>query len=164
MFERPLATSCGQAPKPRPERGSKRLTGAVATAGGAPPRQAPESCSPRSTIDEVSPSSEVEGSAGVGPDTLATASPWAFWPAVGIGTVLVVVAVLNTAVSAYYYLRLIIVMFFRERTTEWTAPRVPASLALAIIIAVAGVFYLGLFPNKVIDAFQKKPIAAQALR
>ena len=77
---------------------------------------------------------------------------------------LVVVAVLNTAVSAYYYLRLIIVMFFHERTTEWTAPRVPASVALAIIITVVGVFYLGLFPNKVIDAFQKKPVAAQALR
>ncbi|HEX8889654.1 MAG TPA: hypothetical protein VF779_10775, partial [Pyrinomonadaceae bacterium] len=79
-------------------------------------------------------------------------------------TIMVVVGVLNTAISAYYYLRLIIVMFFRERTTEWTAPRVPASVALAIIITVVGVFYLGLFPNKVIDAFQKKPVAAQALR
>jgi NADH-quinone oxidoreductase subunit N len=78
--------------------------------------------------------------------------------------VLVVVAVLNTAVSAYYYLRLIIVMFFRDRTTEWSAPRVPASLALAIVIAVVGVFYLGVFPNKVIDAFQKKPVAVQASR
>src|SRR2546429_3306366 len=77
---------------------------------------------------------------------------------------LVVVAVLNTALSAYYYLRLIIVMFFRERTTEWTAPRAPASLVLAIIITVIGVFYLGLFPNKVIDAFQKKPVTAQVAR
>jgi NADH-quinone oxidoreductase subunit N len=79
---------------------------------------------------------------------------------------LVVVAVLNTAVSAYYYLRLIIVMFFRERTVEWSAPRVPASAALAIVITIAGVFYLGLFPNKVLDAFQRKPAAAsqQALR
>ena len=71
---------------------------------------------------------------------------------------------LNTALSAYYYLRLIIVMFFRERTTEWTAPRAPASLVLAIIITVIGVFYLGLFPNKVIDAFQKKPVTAQVSR
>jgi NADH-quinone oxidoreductase subunit N len=77
---------------------------------------------------------------------------------------LVVVAVLNTAISAYYYLRLIIVMFFRERTTEWTAPRVPASAALAIIITIVGVFYLGLFPNNIIDAFQKRPVAAQATR
>jgi len=70
---------------------------------------------------------------------------------------LVVIAVINTAVSAYYYLRLIIVMFFRERTTEWSAPRVPASLVAAIVITVLGVFYLGLFPNQVIDAFQRKP-------
>ena len=77
---------------------------------------------------------------------------------------LVVIAVLNTAVSAYYYLRLIIVMFFRERTTEWIAPRVPASAALAIIITLAGVFYLGLFPNKIIDAFQKRQVAVQAIR
>ncbi|HEX8708739.1 MAG TPA: NADH-quinone oxidoreductase subunit N [Pyrinomonadaceae bacterium] len=74
--------------------------------------------------------------------------------------VLVIVAVLNTAVSAYYYLRLIIVMFFRERTTEWTAPRVPASLALALVITVLGVFYLGLFPGRVIDAFKREPVAA----
>jgi NADH-quinone oxidoreductase subunit N len=77
---------------------------------------------------------------------------------------LVVVAVLNTAISAYYYLRLIIVMFFRERNTEWTAPRVPASAALAIIITIVGVFYLGLFPNNIIDAFQKRPVAAQVTR
>ena len=55
-------------------------------------------------------------------------------------------------------------MFFRERSSEWASPHVPASLALAIVIAVAGVFYLGLFPNKVIDAFQKKPVAAAAVQ
>ena len=42
--------------------------------------------------------------------------------------VLVVIGVLNTAISAYYYLRLIIVMFFRERTTSWNAPRIPVSV------------------------------------
>lgn len=77
---------------------------------------------------------------------------------------LVVVAVLNTALSAYYYLRLIIVMFFRERMTEWTAPRVPASIVLVIIITIVGVFYLGIFPNSVMDAFQKRPNIAQASR
>src|SRR5437879_3736528 len=52
---------------------------------------------------------------------------------------LVVLGVLNTAVSAYYYLRLIIVMFFRERTTEWSAPRIPASVAVALVITIIGV-------------------------
>ena len=69
---------------------------------------------------------------------------------------LVVVGVLNTAVSAYYYLRLIIVMFFGERMIEWRAPRVPASVALALALTVIGVLYLGIFPGRVINALQTK--------
>ena len=67
---------------------------------------------------------------------------------------LVIIGVLNTAISVYYYLRLIVVMFFRERTTEWRAPFVPASLALALVLTVLGVLYLGLFPGRVINAFR----------
>jgi NADH-quinone oxidoreductase subunit N len=67
---------------------------------------------------------------------------------------LVIIGVLNTAISVYYYLRLIVVMFFRERTTEWRAPRVPASLAVALVLTVLGVLYLGLFPGRVINAFR----------
>ncbi|HET6853212.1 MAG TPA: NADH-quinone oxidoreductase subunit N [Pyrinomonadaceae bacterium] len=69
---------------------------------------------------------------------------------------LVIVGVLNTAVSAYYYLRLIIVMFFGERTMAWSAPRIPASVALALVITVLGVLYLGIFPGRVISALQTK--------
>jgi NADH-quinone oxidoreductase subunit N len=67
---------------------------------------------------------------------------------------LVVIGVLNTAISVYYYLRLVVVMFFRERTTEWRSPRIPASLALVLVLTVGGVLYLGLFPGRVIDAFR----------
>ena len=67
---------------------------------------------------------------------------------------LVVIGVLNTAISVYYYLGLIIVMFFRERASAWTAPLVPASIALVLILTVAGVLYLGIFPGRVIDAFR----------
>src|SRR6185436_17485783 len=70
--------------------------------------------------------------------------------------VLVVIGVLNTAVSAYYYLRLIIVMFFGERITAWTAPRIPASAAVALALTVLGVIYLGVFPGRLINAFQTK--------
>jgi NADH-quinone oxidoreductase subunit N len=69
---------------------------------------------------------------------------------------LVVVGVLNTAVSAYYYLRLIIVMFFGERTMAWSAPKIPASVAVALVITVLGVLYLGIFPGRVISALQTK--------
>ncbi|HJU92967.1 MAG TPA: NADH-quinone oxidoreductase subunit N [Pyrinomonadaceae bacterium] len=69
---------------------------------------------------------------------------------------LVVIAVLNTAISAYYYLRLIIVMFFGERTMAWSAPKIPASVALALVITVLGVLYLGIFPGRVINALQTR--------
>jgi NADH-quinone oxidoreductase subunit N len=69
---------------------------------------------------------------------------------------LVVIGVLNTAISAYYYLRLIIVMFFKERTTTWTAPKIPASMAVALTLTIIGVLYLGLFPGRVINALQTR--------
>lgn len=78
--------------------------------------------------------------------------------------VLVVIGVLNSAVSAYYYLRLIIVMFFGERTTEWVAPLIPTSAAVALVLTIFGVFYLGIFPGRVINALQSKPVASLSLR
>ena len=77
---------------------------------------------------------------------------------------LVVIAVLNTVVSAYYYLRLIIVMFFRERTEAWEPPRIPASVALALVLTIVGVFYLGLFPGRVINAFNSRPAISLSVR
>ena len=80
-------------------------------------------------------------------------------------TVLVVLGVLNTAVSVYYYLGLIVVMFFRERTTEWRAPRIPASVGLVLVLTTAGVLFLGLFPGPVIDVFRAaQSIAVTSLR
>ena len=73
---------------------------------------------------------------------------------------LVIIAVLNTAISVYYYLRLIVVMFFRERTTEWRAPRIPASVAVVLALTVAGVLLLGLFPGSVITAFRAAQTSA----
>jgi NADH-quinone oxidoreductase subunit N len=69
---------------------------------------------------------------------------------------LVIVGVLNTAISAYYYLRLIIVMFFGERTMAWNAPKIPASVAVALVITLLGVLYLGIFPGRVISALQSR--------
>ncbi|MFN2596285.1 MAG: NADH-quinone oxidoreductase subunit N, partial [Pyrinomonadaceae bacterium] len=67
---------------------------------------------------------------------------------------LVVVGVVNTAISAYYYLRLVVAMFFRERTTQWAAPRVPASVAVALVLTILGTLYLGIFPGRVIDSLR----------
>lgn len=84
-----------------------------------------------------------------------------FRPALEAGstllTVLVIVAVINTAISAYYYLRLIVVMFFRERTTEWIEPKIPAAIAVALVITVLGVFYFGIFSESLIQRFMQIP-------
>lgn len=84
-----------------------------------------------------------------------------FRPALEAGipllTVMVVAAVINTAISAYYYLRLIVVMFFKERVTEWLEPKMPAALAAALLVAVIGVFYLGLLGDSVIEKFSQQP-------
>jgi len=77
---------------------------------------------------------------------------------------LVVIGVLNTAISAYYYLRLIIVMFFRERTGAWEVPPIPTSVAVALLLTVVGVFYLGLFPGRVFNAFQARPTISVRIR
>jgi hypothetical protein len=46
-------------------------------------------------------------------------------------------------------------MFFRDRTTEWIEPRMPAGLAAALLIAVVGVFYFGIFSDNVIRKFSQ---------
>ncbi len=72
---------------------------------------------------------------------------------------LVVVAVIGSAISAYYYLRLIVLMFFRERTSEWLAPKMPAGLVAALVATIIGVFYLGVFSGGLIERFAKSPSA-----
>ena len=39
---------------------------------------------------------------------------------------------------------------------EWSPPRIPASVALALVITVLGVLYLGIFPGRVISALQRR--------
>ena len=77
---------------------------------------------------------------------------------------LVVIAVLNTAISAYYYLRLIIVMFFRERTTEWIAPQRAGERRRGHRHHGPGRLLSGALPSRVIDAFQRKPAPPVARR
>jgi ABC-type transporter Mla maintaining outer membrane lipid asymmetry permease subunit MlaE len=47
-------------------------------------------------------------------------------------------------------------MFFGERLTAWTAPRIPASVGVALVLTVLGVLYLGIFPGRIINVFQTR--------
>jgi NADH-quinone oxidoreductase subunit N len=61
---------------------------------------------------------------------------------------LTVLAVLNSVVSVYYYLRIVVAMYMREGKTEAANSVVPWAAWVALAASVIGVFYLGLFPNQ----------------
>lgn len=65
---------------------------------------------------------------------------------------LAVLGVLFSAISAYYYLRLIVYMFFREPETELTLSEpIQGPLAAGLALSAIGVVFLGLFPSWVWD-------------
>jgi NADH-quinone oxidoreductase subunit N len=69
-------------------------------------------------------------------------------------TWLAVVGVLMSAVSAYYYLRLVVVMYFKEGTSPMDAP-VPALSLLALVVSAIGILGLGIFPSVVLNLTEK---------
>lgn len=64
---------------------------------------------------------------------------------------LAIILVLNSALGAYYYLRIVVMMYMREPRTE--APVAPVSLApaLAVAICVVLTLFLGVVPGRVLD-------------
>ena len=62
---------------------------------------------------------------------------------------LAVIAMLNSAVSFYYYLRVMVYMYFRNPTEDYAWVSVPVSVLVTIILAIAGSLYLGILPNSV---------------
>jgi len=62
-----------------------------------------------------------------------------------------IILVLNSAVAAYYYLRIIVMMYMREGRGEVPVTRVPAAASFAIAICVGLTLYLGVFPGRVLD-------------
>jgi NADH-quinone oxidoreductase subunit N len=65
---------------------------------------------------------------------------------------LAIILVLNSAIGAYYYLRIIVMMYMSEPRGEVPVTRVPAATALAIAICVLATLYLGVVPGHVLDS------------
>ena len=64
---------------------------------------------------------------------------------------LTLILVLNSAVGAYYYLRIIVMMYMREPRGEVPATGIPAATAIAIAVCVVATLYLGVLPGRVLD-------------
>jgi NADH-quinone oxidoreductase subunit N len=68
---------------------------------------------------------------------------------------LAILGVLNSAVSVYYYLRVTVLMYFRESEREITGLQISPASVIALVLTTAGTFYLGLFPSHVLSLAQK---------
>jgi NADH-quinone oxidoreductase subunit N len=93
--------------------------------------------------------------AGIPPTAGFIGKLYIFMAAVNAGLAwLAVIAVIFAAVSAFYYLRIVMVMYMREPELSVTPePRFEHSPALSIVLAcaLAGVLLIGLFPNMLVS-------------
>lgn len=93
--------------------------------------------------------------AGIPPTAGFIGKFYLFLAAVKAGlTWLAVIAVVFAAVSAYYYLRVVMVMYMREPDpSTGMQPRLANSPALTVVLAsaLAGVVLLGLYPNPLVS-------------
>jgi NADH-quinone oxidoreductase subunit N len=64
---------------------------------------------------------------------------------------LVVIAVINSVVSAFYYLRIASLMFTRDPASEEPVPTSNA-LKLALMVSTAGILFVGIVPSPLLNA------------
>jgi NADH-quinone oxidoreductase subunit N len=68
---------------------------------------------------------------------------------------LAIIGVLNSAVSVYYYLRVMVFMYMKDPTEEFDWLKVTPALALCVLVAVAGVLIPGVVPGYILEFAQK---------
>jgi NADH-quinone oxidoreductase subunit N len=64
---------------------------------------------------------------------------------------LTIIGVINSAIAAYYYLRIIVYMYMREERTEAPVARIPAGLGIGLAISLIATIYLGVMPGRVLE-------------
>jgi NADH-quinone oxidoreductase subunit N len=72
---------------------------------------------------------------------------WLFSAAIEAGYVwLAVIGVLNSAISLYYYVRIVVFMYVKKETIG-SEPVASPALAIALAVAVAATIVLGVYPR-----------------
>jgi NADH-quinone oxidoreductase subunit N len=64
---------------------------------------------------------------------------------------LVILGVINSAIAAYYYLRVIVVMYMREPREDAALPPVPTAMTTALAVCALATLWLGILPGPVLD-------------
>ena len=78
-----------------------------------------------------------------------------FKAAVGAGHIwLVIIGAVNTAISAFYYLRVVVTMYMREPEEELEFSPYASTLVVGLIIAAIGVLLIGILPSLMLTPAQ----------
>ena len=78
-----------------------------------------------------------------------------FKAAVGAGHIwLVIIGAINTAISAFYYLRVVVTMYMREPEEELEISPYASTLVVGLILAVIGVLLIGILPSLMLTPAQ----------
>jgi len=64
---------------------------------------------------------------------------------------LTILAVINSAIAAYYYLRVLVVMYMREPREDAPLPPVPIAMTTALAVCALVTLWLGILPGPVLD-------------
>jgi len=64
---------------------------------------------------------------------------------------LTIIGLINSAIAAYYYLRIVVYMYMRDERVETPVARMPFALGAAVAISAVATIYLGVLPNRVLD-------------
>lgn len=67
---------------------------------------------------------------------------------------LTIIGVINSGVGAYYYLRIIVMMYMREPRKPVPVTSVPLAARLALAVCIIATLYLGIFPSRVLQYAQ----------
>jgi NADH-quinone oxidoreductase subunit N len=68
---------------------------------------------------------------------------------------LAIIGVLNSAASVYYYLRVMVFMYFKDPTEEFSWVKLTPAFVICLVIAVAGVLIPGVLPGVFLELAQK---------
>jgi NADH-quinone oxidoreductase subunit N len=64
---------------------------------------------------------------------------------------LTIIGVINSAIAAYYYLRIIVYMYMRDERTEAPVAGIPVGLGIGLAISLIATIYLGVLPGRVLE-------------
>lgn len=96
------------------------------------------------------------GLAGIPPTAGFTSKFYVFFAALDRNLIwLVVIGVITTVISLYFYLRITVLMFMNRPEAELRPIGVPATIAIVLVIAAAGTLIMGIYPSPFITLAQK---------